>query len=375
MNGIPFFPEVKKNFGFGCMRLPMKDGEVDLDQFCEMADLFIDAGFNYFDTAHGYIRGKSETAVRDCVAARYPREKFLLTNKLTGPFFNSREDIIPLFESQLRACGVEYFDFYLMHAQTAAVYPKFRECEAYETAFRLREEGRVRHVGLSFHDDAELLDRILRDYPDLEAVQIQLNYLDYYDPVVQSKPLLDVCAAHGKPVIVMEPVKGGSLVKLPADAEAALDRVRNGCSNAGIALRFAAGCPGVFMTLSGMSDLAQTADNVSTMKDFRPLSPEEEAAVISVREIFSKQNLISCTGCRYCVDGCPAGIKIPELFACLNARNVFGSWNQNMYYSIATRDGGRASDCLACGQCEDACPQHLPVRDLLGKVAEVFDKK
>ncbi len=368
------FPEIRGNFGFGCMRLPMKDGEVDAEHFCRMADAFIAAGFNYFDTAHGYLRGKSELAVRECVAKRYPRDKFLLTNKLTGNFFKTEDDIIPLFEKQLEACGVEYFDFYLMHAQQKENYGHFKACRAYETAFRLREEGRVKHVGLSFHDDAELLEKILRDYPDVEAVQIQLNYVDYYDPAVQSKLLLDVCASHGKPVIVMEPVKGGSLVKLPPAAQEALDAVRGDCSNAGIALRFAAGCPGVFMTLSGMSNMEQTEDNIRTLADFKPLSPEESAAVIRAREAFAEQNLIPCTACSYCTEGCPAGIHIPELFACLNAKNVFGSWNQNMYYSIATRDGGRACDCLACGQCEEVCPQHLPIRDLLGKVSEEFDK-
>ncbi len=369
------FEEVKGCFGFGCMRLPMKDGEVDTDQMIRMTDAFIAAGFNYFDTAHGYLRGKSETALKKCLTSRRSREEYLLTNKLSGPFFKSEDEILPLFRTQLEACGVDYFDFFLMHAQTAPLFEKYRSCRAYETAFRLRDEGKVRHVGISFHDTADVLDRILSEYPDIEAVQIQLNYLDYYDPVVQSRALLDVCEAHSKPVIVMEPVKGGSLIKLPPEAQAALEGVSDGASgNASLALRFAAAQKGVFMVLSGMSAEEQMRENVATMKDPAPLSETERTAIVKVRESFSAQNLIPCTACGYCTDGCPAGIRIPDLFACMNAKKAFGNWNQNFYYSIAVSHGGRAGDCLGCGQCEDACPQHLPVRDLLGKVSEEFDR-
>lgn len=206
---------IRKNFGFGCMRLPMDGENVNIPETKQMVDAFLDAGFNYFDTAHGYLQGKSETALRECLTSRYPRERYILTDKLTANFFKTEADIRPFFESQLAACGVEYFDFYLMHAQGAGNYPHFRECHAYETAFRLKAEGKVRHVGISFHDTAEVLEQILTDYPDIEVVQIQFNYLDYDDPAVQSRRCYEVCRKHGKPVIVMEPVKGGNLVNLP----------------------------------------------------------------------------------------------------------------------------------------------------------------
>lgn len=212
------FENVKKNFGFGCMRLPMKDGEVDKAEMCRMVDAFLARGFNYFDTAHGYLGGKGEIAVRECLAERYPRDAFILTDKLTGSYFHSEADIRPFFESQLKACGVEYFDFYLMHSQNKEIFEKFRACNAYETAFALKEEGKVRHVGLSFHDRAEVLDEILTAYPQVEVVQIQLNYVDFEDAAIQSRLCYEVCRKHGKPIIVMEPVKGGTLVNLPEDA-------------------------------------------------------------------------------------------------------------------------------------------------------------
>ena len=206
---------IKKNFGFGAMRLPMKGSEVDLDQTRQMVDTFLAEGFNYFDTAHGYIQGKSETALKACLTSRYPRDQYILTNKLTGGFFKSEEEIRPLFAQQLAACGVDYFDFYLMHAQNANEFQKFKACRAYETAFALKAEGKVRHVGISFHDTADVLEQILTEYPQIEVVQIQFNYVDYDDPAVQSRKCYEVCRKHNKPVLVMEPVKGGNLVNLP----------------------------------------------------------------------------------------------------------------------------------------------------------------
>ena len=206
---------INKKLGFGLMRLPMKDGEVDIEQTCLMVDEFIKAGFNYFDTAHGYLSGKSEKAAKTCLTSRYPRESFILTNKLTDEYFKTNDDIRPFFESQLELCGVDYFDFYLMHAQNKARFRYFKERNAYETAIELKKEGKIRHFGISFHDRAEVLDAILSEYPQIEVVQIQFNYLDYDDIGVQSRKCYEVCRKHNKPVLVMEPVKGGSLVKLP----------------------------------------------------------------------------------------------------------------------------------------------------------------
>ena len=366
---------IKKNFGFGYMRLPMKDGEVDIEQTSRMVDTFLDAGFNYFDTAHGYLQGKSEQAIKTCLTSRYPRDRFILTDKLTMAYFKKEEDIRPLFESQLEICGVDYFDFYLMHAQSAEIFKHFKACRAYETAFELKKEGKIRHVGISFHDRAEVLDEILREYPQIEVVQIQLNYVDFDDPAVQSRKCYEVCRKHGKPVIVMEPVKGGNLVKLPDAAKQVFEDLHGG-SPASYAIRFAAGFPGILMVLSGMSDLEQMKDNISFMQNFQPLTDAEMEAVRKVQDIFRSMHLIPCTACRYCTDGCPQHISIPDLFATLNTKRIYNDWNADYYYhQVHTVNHGKASDCVKCGACEQVCPQHLPIRELLEQVAAEFEKK
>ena len=372
-----FFPEINGNFGFGCMRLPMAQGKVDYEEFSKMADEFIASGFNYFDTAHGYLDGQSETAIRDCVAARHDRSEFLLTNKLSDSYFNSEQDVRPLFESQLKACGVEYFDFYLMHSQNRDNYKKYKSCKAYETCSELKREGLIKHLGISFHDRADVLDMILSEHPEVEIVQIQFNYLDYEDEGVESRKVYEIYEKHNKPVIVMEPVKGGILVNLPDEA----DKVFRNCgggSNASYALRYAASFPQMCMILSGMSDMAQMEDNIRTMKDFRPLDEKEFSAVHQVLDIISKMNMIPCTSCKYCIEQnhCPQNIKIPELFDALNQFEVFHSGSTVFVYNnFMTGNGnGKASECIKCGQCEDVCPQHLPIRDLLEKVAETLER-
>ncbi len=369
-----FFPEIHGNFGFGCMRLPLIGEEVDLDHFGRMVDRFLEQGFNYFDTAHGYLGGRSETALRACLTSRYPRSSYILTNKLSGNFFRTREDIRPLFQQQLEACGVEYFDFFLMHAQSSNNYEHYRACKAYETAFQLKAEGKVKHVGISFHDSPETLEHILSDYPEIEVVQIQFNYLDFENPSVQSRAVYEVLEKHKKPVLIMEPVKGGTLAELPEPAQAVFDELHGG-SSASYAVRFAAGFPQVCVVLSGMSDMRQMEDNTGFMRQFRPLDEQELAAVRRVREIYLEQNSIPCTGCRYCVDGCPMKILIPDLFQAMNMKKVFRDWHQEDRYRELTKENGRASDCIRCGQCEQVCPQHLPVRELLAKVAETFEKE
>ncbi len=365
---------IRKNFGFGCMRLPMVNGEVDIQQTCQMVDCFLAHGFNYFDTAHGYLGGKSETALRECLTSRHPRESYILTNKLSTHHFTKTEEIRPLFQQELNACGVDYFDFYLMHAQDANIYAKYQKLHAYEESYKFKAEGKIRHFGISFHGTPEVLEQILAEHPEVEVVQIQLNYIDFDDPSVQSRKCLEVCRKYGKPAIIMEPVKGGSLVNLPDDAQKIFDDLQGG-SNASFAIRFAASQEGVMMVLSGMGNMAMMEDNISYMENFQPLNAQELEAVAKVTEIFRNLGTVPCTACRYCTEVCPKGINIPALFSCLNAKKIFNNWNTGYYYNnIHTKNGGKASDCLGCGKCETICPQHLNIRDLLKEVAKEFEK-
>ncbi|MBR3744474.1 MAG: aldo/keto reductase [Bacteroidales bacterium] len=371
-----FFPEIKKNFGFGLMRLPVKSSKIDNEQLCQMVDLFIEQGFNYFDTAHGYHSGWSEKAVKTCLTSRYPRDKYLLVDKLThGMFEPSPEGIRKFFQMQLDTCGVDYFDFYLMHAQNTDYYRDFRAWKAYETAFQLKAEGKVRHVGLSFHDKPELLEQILTDFPDLELVQLQFNYIDFDDEGIQARRCYEVCERFGKPVVVMEPVKGGLLANLPDDAAKPLRELGTGASLASYAIRFAASFPNNIMVLSGMSNLEQMRDNLSFMSDFKPLSSDETAAIARVNEIMATKRVIACTGCRYCTDGCPMNIAIPDIFSDLNSKVLRPSdWNSDWYFSIHIQNHGKPSECIECGQCESVCPQHLPIIMTLKQAAKAFEK-
>ncbi len=359
----PYFADIQKNFGFGFMRLPMIGEDVDIPQTMKMVDTFLENGFNYFDTAHGYINGKSELAIRECLSSRYPRDKFILTNKLSGNYFKTQEDIRPLFQQQLDACGVAYFDFYLMHAMNAQRFETYKQVHAFETVLELKAEGKIRHLGMSFHDKAAVLDQILTEMPQIEVVQIQFNYVDFEDEKVESRKCYEICRKHNKPVIVMEPVKGGSLVNLPEAAQRVFDKLEGG-SNASYAIRFAAGFEGMMMVLSGMSTMEQMEDNIGFMKDFRPLDAAEQEAVATVRAIFRNQELVPCTACRYCTEVCPQEIAIPEIFASLNAKRQFQAAD------VSSLGGGRPADCIRCGRCEEICPQELKIRELLTVASE-----
>ena len=363
-----FFPEIKKNFGFGLMRLPMIGEDVDIQQTKDMVDAFLQAGFNYFDTAKPYIQGKSELAVKECLSSRYPRESFILTNKLSFWYFEKEEDIRPMFQGQLDACGVEYFDFYLHHAMSAQRHEKYTETNAYEVVKALKAEGKIRHIGMSFHDTAEVLDKILTDRPEIEIVQLQINYVDWIDPRVQAEQCYEVCVKHNKPVIVMEPVKGGSLVNLPQEAA----QLMTDYSQAGYAIRFAASPENVVMVLSGMSDMAQMKDNISTMAEFKPYTPAEYEMIDKVRTIYQGLHRIPCTACRYCTDGCPAGIPIPDVFAAFNASKSRKEEEAEKGKADYAAIENKADACIGCGQCENACPQYLHIRQLLEAVAKAF---
>ena len=357
------FPEIKNNFGFGMMRLPMVGEEVDIPLTTKMVDAFLSAGFNYFDTAHPYIQGKSELAIKECLTSRYPRDRYVLANKLSGGCFDTEEEILPFFQNQLEACGVAYFDFYLLHAVSAKRDELYTRTRSYEIVKELKAQGKIRHMGFSFHDSADFLDRFLTAHPEMEFVQIQFNYADYEDPKVESRKCYEVCRKHGKPVVIMEPVRGGSLVNLPQEALEMMDG-----SPASYAIRYAAGFPGVAMVLSGMSDMAQMADNLSFMTDFVPLSEKEQQIVAHARTLYQAQHRIPCTACRYCVDGCPAGIPIPEIFALFNQTKTEEGQPGQDYAALPVK----ADACIECGQCEAACPQHLHIRRLLKEAAKAF---
>ncbi len=359
------FPELDKPFGFGCMRFPKIGEEVDIEAVKHMVDTFLAAGFRYFDTARPYHGGFSEKVLKEALTSRYPREAYLLTNKLSATFFSREEDIRPLFEDQLKACGVDYFDFYLLHANSGKRHSFYTETRAYDICQELKAEGKIRHVGMSFHDTAQVLDQILTDRPEIEAVQLQFNYVDYEDSAVQSRLCYEVCQKHGKKVLVMEPVKGGSLVDLPEKAKALLPQ---GQSPAAFALRFAASFEDVVMVLSGMSDQAQMEENIAVMGNFTPLSREEMDIAAQIRTLYQAQHKIPCTACRYCTDGCPAGIDIPGLFACLNDKRA-GKEGAEASYAAAPV---KADACLECGQCQRECPQHLQIPSLLKEVAAAF---
>ena len=358
-----YFPEIRKNFGFGMMRLPMIGEEVDVLQTTAMVDAFLKAGFHYFDTAHPYIRGKSELAIRECLTSRYPRDRYLLANKLSGGCIEKEGDLAPFFQTQLDACGVEYFDFYLLHAVSEKNDAHFTRTHAYDFAKQLKGQGKIRHLGFSFHDSADFLDRFLTSHPEMEFVQIQFNYADYEDPKVESRKCYEVCRKHDKPVMIMEPVKGGSLVNLPKEALELMD-----ASPASYAIRYTAGFEGTVMVLSGMSDMAQMEDNLSFMTDFVPLNQQEHQIIDQVRTLYQAQHRIPCTDCRYCVDGCPAEVPIPTAFALLNQKRAGEGQPEQDYAALSVR----ADACVECGNCEAQCPQHLHIRRLLKEVAKNF---
>lgn len=371
---------MSKKLAFGLMRLPLLDAadptSIDLETVKKMVDCFMDAGCTHFDTAAPYHRNASETAFRECVARRYPREAYTLTNKLSMFAIKSKEEIPSFFDAQLERCGVEYFDYYWLHAMNRERCDEAESLGAFDFILQKKAEGKVRHVGFSFHDKAEALDYILTRHPEMECVQLQLNYIDWEDEKVQARQCYEVCVKHGKPVMVMEPVKGGRLAAVPEEAEKLMREAAPGLSDASWAIRFAASLEKVTYVLSGMSTPEQVADNVSYMKDFQPLSPVEQEVVKKAAEIIRSRAYIDCTACRYCVDGCPQKIAIPRYFALVNEVSRYGApvlEEAKERYVHLCKENGKASDCVQCGQCEGSCPQHLPVIRYLEDAARMLE--
>ena len=372
----------EKKLGFGCMRLPVLDPQdqtsFDFEAIEKLFDRFLELGFTYFDTAYTYHGYHCEEAVRKALVERHPRDSFQLATKLPLRDFKDAEDMEKIFREQLRNCGVDYFDFYLLHNMGHNVYSKCEQYGAFDFVKRMQTEGKIKVVGMSFHDTPELLDEILTKYGDrLDFVQLQINYIDWEQPNVQSRKCLEMARKHGKPVTVMEPCKGGTLVSVPAEAERRMKDFAPDRSTASWAMRFAASQEGVFRVLSGMNSIEQVEDNCASLGNFQPLSNEENAVIAEVRKIIQANTAIPCTACEYCTHGCPKKIAIPQYFALYNSmKRKTGSFSsQNVYYNNTVLAGhGRASDCLGCGKCEQACPQHLTIRKYLEDVAGVFDQ-
>lgn len=361
--------------GFGLMRLPMKDNEIDLEQCKVMVDRFMEKGFTYFDTAFGYIDGRSEGAAKEFLVSRYPRESYQLVTKLPIWMADTREDMQRIFDTQLERTGAGYFDFYLLHSLSHEKLAKLDEFGAWDFMKGLKEKGLVKHIGFSFHDTADTLDQLLTEHPEAEFVQLQINYADWDNSIIQSGKCYEVARKHGKPVTIMEPVKGGSLAVLPKEAEALLKEAAPDASLPSWAIRFAASLEGVLTVLSGMSDLSQMEDNLAVMSEFQPLTEQEREVLAKATEEIKKAPLIPCTSCRYCMDECPQQIVIPSIFSAFNNYNMLKNYDlTKRNYDWETRDGGKAFRCLQCGACEAICPQHIPIIENLKQASALFDK-
>lgn len=365
------------DLGFGFMRLPVQDEQdrstIDLPQTEQMVDLFLARGFRYFDTAHRYHDEASEPVLRKALVSRYDRDRFILANKLTMNYIKAEKDLEPFFVNQLKLCGVSYFDNYLLHNIGRTFYPAAEKVHAFEFIQNLKEQGYIRQTGISFHDDPAFLDQVLTEHPEIDLVQLQINYLDWNDPIIQSSHCYDIARRHRKKIIVMEPVKGGTLVNLPDDAKKLLTAYAPKASLASWAIRFAASLDGVDTVLSGMSTLEQVQDNTSYMAQFQPLLEEEREILAQTSEIIRNMQAIACTSCRYCVTECPKHIPIPEYFALYNnklyLKNTAYMFNQRVYYQNYAKHYSKASDCIKCGKCERNCPQHLAIREYLEKIS------
>ena len=365
-----YFGENVKKLGFGLMRLPKTGAVINVKETSRMVDMFLENGFTYFDTAFVYVG--SETATRKALVERYPRESYTLASKLFAIKVPSEKMAKAELDTSLKRTGAKYLDYYLLHSLNEGNYQKYDKFNLWNFVKEEKAKGRIKHYGFSFHGGPELLDKLLTEHPDVEFVQLQINYADWENPKVRSREVYEVARKHGKSIVVMEPVKGGKLADPPEEVRKIFDAVNPGASYASWAIRFAASLDGILTVLSGMSNVEQMENNISFMKDFTPLNAEEQEAIRKAQEIFNKVNEVPCTGCRYCVEGCPQQIAIPEIFKARNKQLSFGQLEETKkeYEAI---DGAKASECIGCGQCESVCPQKIDIINQLGKCAEVFE--
>ena len=362
--------------GFGLMRLPEQDGKIDIARVCRMVDAYMQAGMNYFDTAYVYHGGHSEEALREALVKRYPRDSFMAATKLPAWCMQTEADRDRILNEQMARCGVDYFDFYLLHSiEDGGNGATYERLDCFRWGQQKKAEGRIRHFGFSFHGSPEYLEKVLDAHPEIEFVQIQLNYADWENPVVRSGRLYQILRERRIPIIVMEPVKGGTLARLTPELEGKLRAARPDASAASWALRFVGSLPGVMTILSGMSTEEQMRDNIATFSRFEPLSDSEKALVEEVRAIMVNVPQIGCTACRYCTDGCPMKISIPDVFRAVNTMDLYKEEfrPKAFYRDVLSQGHGRAADCVACGQCEAVCPQHLPIIDLLKAASARLD--
>lgn len=358
--------------GFGFLRLPKKDGELDWQTICSMVDVFMDGGGVFFDTCYTYLNGLSEAAIRKCVVERKHRDSFQLCEKLPGYLFKSCEDCQKYFDEELSRCGVEWFDILMLHWLNDDNYAIAEQYDEFRFLREKKAEGKAKRIGFSYHGDAALLDRILTAHPEVDVVLMQLNYLDWESEGIQSRKCYETCLRHGKSVMVMEPVKGGTLAKLPEDAEAKLRAVHPDWTPSDWALRFVQSLPGVEIALSGMGTVEQVRANI---RPFEPLTGEETAILAEVAEIIRGKTAIGCTGCAYCVNHCPKQIPIPKYIKLYNeiTRYPGDDWKIIPTYHQMVLSAGKASDCIGCHSCEKHCPQKLSVADHMKTIAEKFE--
>ena len=361
----------RKKLGFGLMRLPKKGLFTDIKEMSEMVDLFLENGFTYFDTAFIYLG--SEEAARKALVSRYPRDSYTLATKVNVLAALSEGGAKKQFETSLERTGAGYFDYYLLHAIMSSNVKRYEKFHMWDYVKDLKASGKIRNFGFSFHDSPQLLEELLSAHPEVDFVQLQINYADWENPAVQSRANYEVARKHGKQIVIMEPVKGGVLAKPVPEVEKLFKACHPDMSCASWAIRFAASLDGVLAVLSGMSNVEQMKDNISYMKEFQPLNEEEQEIIRKAQVILGKSAAIPCTACRYCTEGCPKQIPIPDIFAAMNRQLGNGRLKEaKESYEACVSEGHCAGDCITCRKCEGACPQHLPISDHLKKAAEMF---